>query len=44
MQELGENQTTFMLTVYHCIAQVTSYKWKNNFYEMKGGVGMSLHE
>ena len=20
------------------------YKWKNNFYEMKGDVGMSLHE
>ena len=19
-------------------------KWKNHFYEMKGGVGMSLHE
>ena len=20
------------------------YKWKNHFYEMKGDVGMSLHE
>ena len=20
------------------------HKWKNHFYEMKGGVGMSLHE
>ena len=22
----------------------TGYKWKNHFYEMKGDVGMSLHE
>ena len=23
---------------------VQLYKWKNHFYEMKGDVGMSLHE
>ena len=23
---------------------VFNYKWKNHFYEMKGDVGMSLHE
>ena len=25
-------------------AQHTVYMWKNHFYEMKGDVGMSLHE
>ena len=24
--------------------QIYGYKWKNHFYEMKGDVGMSLHE
>ena len=24
--------------------QTIVYKWKNHFYEMKGDVGMSLHE
>ena len=24
--------------------QVYTYKWKNNFYEMKGDVGMLWHE
>ena len=24
--------------------QLYEYKWKNHFYEMKGDVGMSLHE
>ena len=23
---------------------MNNYKWKNHFYEMKGDVGMSLHE
>ena len=26
------------------IADVLIYKWKNHFYEMKGDVGMSVHE
>ena len=26
------------------IAYIIIYKWKNHFYEMKGDVGMSLHE
>ena len=25
-------------------SQLYIYKWKNHFYEMKGDVGMSLHE
>ena len=25
-------------------ALIYIYKWKNHFYEMKGDVGMSLHE
>ena len=27
-----------------CGNQTQLYKWKNHFYEMKGDVGMSLHE
>ena len=29
--------------VLYCIL-LYIYKWKNHFYEMKGDVGMSLHE
>ena len=32
--------TSLFLSSPQCI----SYKWKNHFYEMKGDVGMSLHE
>ena len=28
----------------YCIPHTYVYKWKNHFYEMKGDVGMSLHE
>ena len=30
---------------YHkVLPEAICYKWKNHFYEMKGDVGMSLHE
>ena len=28
----------------HYISHIMFYKWKNHFSEMKGDVGMSLHE
>ena len=31
------------IAVYDAI-DANRYKWKNHFYEMKGDVGMSLHE
>ena len=33
-----------MAVVVGNITKATLYKWKNHFYEMKGDVGMSLHE
>ena len=38
-----------MLTIYAGQGQLAQsgfrlYKWKNHFYEMKGDVGMSVHE
>ena len=37
---------TLQLHLYHASTFFGSvlYKWKNHFYEMKGDVGMSLHE
>ena len=34
------------LLLHYCVSTATAnrYKWKNHFYEMKGDVGMSLHE
>ena len=29
---------------YHSMLDRVIYKWKNHFYEMKGDVGMSVHE
>ena len=30
--------------IYIQLLYIYIYKWKNHFYEMKGDVGMSLHE
>ena len=36
---------TARVTVFGlCLCVHRYYKWKNHFYEMKGDVGMSLHE
>ena len=35
----------FLKRIYsRCSKSSDNYKWKNHFYEMKGDVGMSLHE
>ena len=38
----GVTQTKLKSKYHHLPS--SGYKWKNNFYEMKGDVGMSLHE
>ena len=38
----SSTETAAIGVVYHGAREV--YKWKNHFYEMKGGVGISLHE
>ena len=39
----SEEWTTF-LQRRNCLPSPMYYKWKNHFYEMKGDVGMPVHE
>ena len=39
-----EEVTCYRLTVTGSNPTVSSYKWKNHIYEMKGDVGRSRHE
>ena len=47
----GRSEVSFALAIMspnkvypQCQASLYVYKWKNHFYEMKGDVGMSVHE
>ena len=44
--EVGAEQGQEAKTIHRLCHKVehNNYKWKNHFYEMKGDVGMSLHE
>ena len=44
-----DSENSFGKTIYTIFnsqlkGSSTVYKWKNHFYEMKGDVGMSVHE
>ena len=36
--------TTWQTITMQSLSSILLYKWKNHFSEMKGDVGMSLHE
>ena len=42
--ETTENSTYSTSQIIVDTSSTTVYKWKNHFYEMKGDVGMSVHE